>query len=66
MSMPYKSVFNIIAVWFANGIAWIIALTPNDWVGGLQIIKELFAIASLIIAISYTLYRWRRDSKKKK
>jgi len=63
--MPYKSVMNVIAVWFANGIAWIIALTPNEWVDGLQIIKELFAIFSLIIAISFTIYKWKQEKKRR-
>lgn len=58
--MPYRTVYNIIAVWFANGIAWIIALNPADWLDGLQIVKEIIAIASLLIAIGYTLYKWRQ------
>ena len=60
MGMPFKSVCNIIAVWSANGIAWLIALTTNEWLGGIQIVKELFAIISLMIAIGFTLYKWKQ------
>lgn len=59
-NMPYKSVYNIIAVWFANGIAWIIALSPIEWLNGLQIVKELIAIVSLLVAIAFTLYKWKQ------
>ena len=58
--MPLKSVLNISAVWLANGIAWIIALSPIEWLNGLSIIKELVAIVSLMIAIGFTLYKWKQ------
>jgi len=66
MDMPYKSALNIFAVWFTNGIAWIIALTSDEWLGGLQIVKELLAILSLLIAIGYTVYRWDKDARIKR
>jgi putative flippase GtrA len=59
--MPYKSVFNIIAVWIANGIAWLFALSLDNWFTGLQVIKESIAIISLLIAIGFTLYKWRQS-----
>jgi putative flippase GtrA len=60
-NMPYKSVCNILAVWFTNGVAWLIALSPTEWLGGIQIIKELIAIVSLLIAIGFTLYKWKQS-----
>ncbi len=58
--MPHKTVFNLISVWATNGVAWLIALNPNDWLSGVQIIKEIIAIISLLVAIGYTLYKWRQ------
>ena len=46
-NMPYKSVCNI-------------ALSPIEWINGLQIVKESIAIVSLLIAIGFTLYKWRQ------
>jgi hypothetical protein len=59
-NMPYKSVLNIFAVWTANGIAWLIALGSHEWMEGLQIVKEIIAITSLLIAIGFTLYKWKQ------
>ena len=59
--MPLKTVSNIIAVWILNGISWLFAFSTSDWLEGLSIIKELFAIASLIVAISFTLYKFKQS-----
>lgn len=59
--MPYKSLSNIIAVWILNGISWLFAFSTSDWLQGLSIVKEIFAIISLIVAIAFTLYKFRQS-----
>lgn len=58
--MPLRSMLNVTAVWLANGIAWVIALSPIEWLNGLLIVKEIVALISLFIAIGFTLYKWRQ------
>ena len=59
--MPLKTVSNIIAVWILNGISWLIAFTTHDWLDGLLVVKELIAIVSLLVAIAFTLYKFRQS-----
>ena len=61
--MPLKTVSNIIAVWILNGISWLFAFSTHDFLEGTQIIKELLAIISLVVAISFTLYKFKQSWK---
>lgn len=58
--MPLKTVSNIIAVWILNGISWLFAFSTHDVLEGAQILKEILAIISLIVAIGFTLYKFRQ------
>ena len=62
-NMPYKSVSNIISVWFLNGISWLIAFNTSEILNDLQIIKELIAIVSLLLAIGFTTYKFVQSWK---
>jgi hypothetical protein len=58
IKMPYKSISNIIAVWLLNGISWLIAFNTSEVLDRLQFIKEILAIVSLVLAISFTAYKF--------
>ena len=62
-NMPLKTVSNIIAVWILNGISWLIAFTTHEWLDGLAIVKEVVAILSLLVAIAFTLYKFKQAWK---
>ena len=61
--MPLKTVSNIIAVWILNGISWLFAFSTHDVLEGAQVIKEILAIISLAVAISFTLYKFKQAWK---
>ena len=58
--MPFKTVSNIIAVWILNSISWLFAFSTHDVLEGVQVIKEILAILSFIVAIAFTLYKFRQ------
>ena len=68
--MPLRTVPNIIAVWILNGISWLIAFSTNDVLVKFQILKEVIAIISLLLAIAFTSYKfyqgWRGWNPRKK
>ncbi len=68
--MPLKTVSNIITVWILNGISWLIAFNTSEVLERFQIIKELLAIISLVLAISFTTYKfiqgWKGWNPRKK
>lgn len=68
--MPLKTVSNIIAVWILNGISWLIAFSTHDVLEKFQILKEIIAIISLLLAIAFTSYKfyqgWRGWNPRKK
>jgi len=55
------TIMKIISIWILYILAWVINLTTSQFLDTLQIIKELIAILGFIIAVIYTLYRFKRD-----
>lgn len=72
--MPHKTVIlNVIPVWVAYAISWILQLTVTDWMNMITIVKDLIALVGFALAAGYTFYKFRKDwngwnpkSKKKK
>ena len=60
MGMPHKSGFEILAVWTMTGIGNLVAYMTG-WVEYLPVIQNIIAIISILLAIGYTLYKWRKD-----
>lgn len=58
--MPHKSSIDVVAVWIMTGIGNIIAQVTGLF-NYITIIRELIAIASLLLAIAYTLYKFKKD-----
>lgn len=60
MGMPYKNSVEIAAVWFITGIGNILAQAIGvlDY---LPVIKEILGILSILLAIGFTLYKFRKD-----
>lgn len=58
--MPYKNSVEIAAVWIITGIGNIFAQAIGvlDY---LPVIKELLAIISICLAISFTLYQFKKN-----
>jgi hypothetical protein len=51
------NISKILTVWFATILTWIVTLAE---------VQEVVAIATGLSALSYTLWRWRRDYKNSK
>ena len=70
IKMPYKSFSNIIAVWLLNGISWLIAFNTTETLEKFQLVKEIVAIISLLLAIAFTTYKfvqgWRGWNPRRK
>ena len=64
--MPHKTSFDIIALWSTQFIGWVVGFGMRDLIEVATLIKEIFAIAAFAAAIWYTIYRVRKDKKKKK
>lgn len=58
--MSQKSSVEIVAVWFVTGVGNIIAQSVS-FLEYLPIIKELLAIFSILFAISYTAYMFKKN-----
>lgn len=58
--MPQKSSIEVVAVWIMTGIGNVIAQL-TDWLLYLPVIKELLGILSILLAIGYTLYKFKKD-----
>lgn len=58
--MPHKNTFEIIAVWVMTGIGNIIAQSVGllDY---LPIIKDIVGIISILLAIAYTAYMFKKN-----
>lgn len=60
--MPHKSVFtNVIPVWIAYAISWLLQLTIFDWMNFITIVKDLIALIGFALAAGYTLYKFRKE-----
>jgi len=63
MGMPHKSSIDVIAVWLITGIGNLISWALTGFVKYLPIIQTMLGIVSILLAIGYTLYKWKRDWK---
>ena len=61
-TLPHKTILDVTAVWATTGVANIIGVWTNIF-QYLPIIQHILAITSLIIAIAYTLYKFRSEWK---
>ena len=59
--MPHKSSVEVVAVWIMTGIANIISWFVIEVADYLPIIKDIVSIISVILAVGYTLYKWKKD-----
>ena len=59
--MPHKSSADILAVWAMTGIGNFISWATTGFVQYLPLIQTILGIASILLAIGYTLYKWKRD-----
>ncbi len=60
--MPHKTVvINVIPVWVAYAISWLLQLTVFDWMNVITIVKDLIALIGFALAAFYTLYKIRKD-----
>jgi len=58
--VPHKTTFDVLTVWAFTGIANIIG-AMSEVLEYLPLIQHILAIVSILIAIAYTLYRFRKD-----
>ncbi len=60
--MPRKSVItNVIPVWIAYAISWLLQLTIFDWMNFITIVKDLIALIGFALTVGYTLYKFRKE-----
>ena len=61
--MPYKSSVDVISVWIITAIGNIFA-QYLAWGEYLHVIRDGLGVISILLAICYTLWKWRKDKKK--
>ena len=64
--MPQKTFANIVPVWIAYAISWILNLSIAQIIDSIVVIKELVALIGFALAAGYTIWKWRREMKKRK
>ena len=64
--MPHKTIANIVPVWTAYAISWILNLSIHQWMESIMILKELVALIGFALAAGYTIWKWRKEYKRKK
>jgi len=64
--MLINTAIEVLSVWIMTGLANLLNYVLSDFVIYLPLIQNLLGIVSLILAITYTLYKFRREKKKDK
>lgn len=60
--MSHKTVVtNIIPVWIAYALSWVLQLTIFDWMNFISLVKDLVALIGFALAAFYSLYKIRKD-----
>lgn len=58
-----------IKAWIVTAVAWalnlILGFDIADFTDIIHLIREIFGVISLLVAIGFTIYQWKKFNKKK-